>query len=474
MGTLLVVSATASVTAMAALREVDTVVRALQTGERLDLGTELAEADAGRPQTIMLIGSDKRARGAVDANIGARSDTIILVRLDPSKGATALMSLPRDLRVRIPGHGREKLNSAYSIGGSRLTLRTVKELTGLRINHVVNIDLSGFREAVDQVGCVYVDVDRRYFNDNSGAARYATIDIPAGYQRLCGQDALDYVRHRYSDNDLFRAARQQEFLRQAKQQVGVSRLFSDRAELVSIFGRYTQSDIDSRAGVLRLLRLAILSARQPVREVQFQVDQGPSDLSYLTARPRTIQRMSREFLGVKAAPRASERAKRSSRRRTKRRRARPRRVALASSAAEGREQRLEAVAANVRFPVFYPRALTPTGQFVGKPRVYGLRTPATDAAPRGRVHNAYRIVVSAGRVGEYYGVQGTTWKDAPLLRGPSETRSLGGRRFELHYDGKRLRLVAWRTSDAVYWVSNTLLQSLSEREMLAIARSTTR
>ena len=75
-------------------------------------------------------------------------------------------------------------------------------------------------------------------------------------------------------------------------------------------------------------------------------------------------------------------------------------------------------------------------------------------------------------MGEYYGLQGTTWKNPPILDSPSEKRKIGKREFELYYDGDRLRLVAWHTSKAVYWVSNTLLQTLTERQMLAIARST--
>ncbi len=81
------------------------------------------------------------------------------------------------------------------------------------------------------------------------------------------------------------------------------------------------------------------------------------------------------------------------------------------------------------------------------------------------------MVIKRGKVGEYYGLQGTTWKDPPILKGATEERKFGRREYELHYDGDRLRLVAWRTRKAVYWVSNTLLQTLSERQMLAIARS---
>ena len=79
---------------------------------------------------------------------------------------------------------------------------------------------------------MYVDIDRHYFNDNSGADQYATINVDAGYQQLCGQDALDYVRYRHTDTDIVRAARQQDFLRQAKEQVGVGKLISNRRKLI--------------------------------------------------------------------------------------------------------------------------------------------------------------------------------------------------------------------------------------------------
>jgi hypothetical protein len=82
------------------------------------------------------------------------------------------------------------------------------------------------------------------------------------------------------------------------------------------------------------------------------------------------------------------------------------------------------------------------------------------------------MVIKKGFVGEYYGLQGTTWKDPPILEGPKKTRRIRGRKFEVHYDGDRIRLVAWREKKAVYWVSNSLLLSLSNDQMLSIAAST--
>ena len=449
--------ASASATAVAAFREVDRVVNALREGgEELELGGELAQADAGKPQTIMLIGSDRRADSAVDGGTGARSDTVILIRLDPSRKATALMSLPRDLKVRIPGYGTAKLNEAYALGGPKLTLKTVKLLTGLRINHVINVDFRGFRAAVNAIRCVYVDVDRRYFNDNSGPEQYATIDIKQGYQRLCGQDALDYVRFRHEDNDLVRSARQQDFLRQARLQVGLGSLVRNRGRLVRIFGRYTRSDIRSRAAVLRILKLAIASLGQQIREVHFE---GKIGESYVTASSRKVKELTQQFLGVEETrgPRGELRPEGRPRKRVDR--------PLEDSEVAGRDQALQARAAGLRFPAYYPSKRTALAIFAGPPRVYMIRDT------RGRRHQSYRMVIKRHLVGEYYGLQGTTWMNPPILDDPSERRKIGGREFELFYDGDRLRLVAWRTRRAVYWLSNTLLQTLSESQMLGIARS---
>ena len=123
----------------------------------------------------------------------------------------------------------------------------------------------------------------------------------------------------------------------------------------------------------------------------------------------------------------------------------------------------------LKFPFYFPTLRTSGAAYAGtEPRVYTIRDE------KGKKHEAYRLVVSKGLAGEYYGIQGMTWKDPPILDNPDEMRESGGRKFQLYYDGRRLRLVAWKTRRAVYWVSNTLSQSLNKRQMLAIAESLTR
>jgi len=468
LGATLVVFATASATAVAAFREVDRVVKALEESESLNIKDELATTNPGSPQTIMLLGSDRRPDDATDggAGTGARSDTIILVRLDPDKKAIALMSLPRDLKVEIPGHGTNKLNEAYDLGGPKLTLKTVKQLTGLAINHVINVDFQGFKQAVDRIGCIYADVDRRYFNDS---ADFAYINVHAGYQKLCGEEALEYARFRHTDSDLVRSARQQGLLREAKQQVGVGGLVKDRDQLIRIFGRYTTSDrgLKTREGIIRLLKLAYFSVGQPIREVHFEGqitagDEGAGVPSYVTASDAAVRRFTAQFLGVEDTP--GPRGKASGG---------PRGGGdpdggLFKAPEEGEAMAVRTIeqGAGQRLPVYYPTLFRKGTTFDQAPRSYRLRTLS------GKVERAYRMVFSrSDATGEYYGLQGTTWKEPPILEGASEERRVGKRVFEVHYDGDRVRLVAWHTSKAAYWVSNTLLQSLTERQMLAIARS---
>ena len=113
-GSLLVIFAAAGATAVAAFEEIDSVVEALELSPELKLGKrDLAETDPGKPQTLLILGSDRRPRQNAEGAAGARSDTIMLVRLNPDKEAIAVMSLPRDLKVQIPGHGTDKLNAAY-------------------------------------------------------------------------------------------------------------------------------------------------------------------------------------------------------------------------------------------------------------------------------------------------------------------------------------------------------------------------
>ena len=418
----------------------------------------LDDVPAGQAQTILLLGSDRRF-GDGKGN-PPRSDTIIVVRLDPDKKATAIMSIPRDLKVEIPGVGIRRINEAYHDGGPKLTVRTVRHLLGIDINHVVNINFGGFARAVNRLGCVYADIDRRYFNDHGGPGGYATIDLKPGYQKLCGQDALDYVRYRHTDSDFVRAKRQQTFLGQAKEQIGLGRIFGDREELLKIFGRYTQTDIaqSNDAAILRLLKLAYESSKTPLTEIPFPATDAADD--FVEISPQALADTVQRFLEVRGpntatAPRKPKRIKKH--------------AGLAPGLVlrrdEGETQIIDIAAKLVGLPVYYPKARLATGGYSGPPRSY-------DLFDRGKhKYRAYRIVLSEGEAGEYYGVQGTTWKAPPILDNPTDQVRMRKRTYQRYFDGRRIRVIAWKTPRAVYWVSNTLSLKLTNKQMMDIARS---
>ncbi|HEX6391077.1 MAG TPA: LCP family protein, partial [Solirubrobacteraceae bacterium] len=405
-GAVLISLLSAATVASAGLLAVDELITIVKSESAPIPGIEgaLDDVDTGRPQTILVLGSDRRYQDVKDKN-PVRSDTLLLVRLDPSKRATAVMSIPRDLKVDIRrGNGQvvtDKINAAYALGGPRLSVRTVRELLHIPIHHVVNVNFGGFRRAVNRLGCVYVDIDRDYFNDNNppngSQFDYATIDIDPGYQKLCGQDSLDFVRYRHFDDDLVRAARQQSFLSQAKEQFGLGRIFGDRKELLRIFGRYTQTDIarDNTAAILRLLKLAFESSKNPIREVHFRGEIGET---YVTVTESNLRRTVAEFRSARASrgPRetrasSSSRSRgdnssgRSSsresagRRSTSSRRSRRRSTSLARLAPGMVYARTEAenfvaeASTRLAFPVYYPRARLSRGRLMyDKPRVYDI------------------------------------------------------------------------------------------------------
>jgi LCP family protein required for cell wall assembly len=478
-GLVIVLLAAGSVSA-AGFLQADDLINTIEKEGRAPINIpEIDRADAGEAQTLMILGSDQRY-GDKKAGLKPRSDTIILVRLDPDKEATAVMSVPRDLKVKIPGYGTDKINAAYELGGPRLTVKTVKSLFGkpgepFKINHIVNINFGGFRKVINKIGGVYVDIDRDYFNDNSSGEQFATIDVDPGYQKLKGQDALDYVRYRHGDNDLVRAARQQDFLRQVRNAAGTRRLlnYRKRRELAKLFARYTDTDkgLREKKDVFSLLKLVLFTGQKPVREVRFRVDLT-DDPVYLTASQDKLDATAHEFLNAQASKkprttsRASEADRKSAKAREKTNRNRSADVpGLEIARREGEDQAIVG-SRKARFPFYFPTLRYSGSRYAGtEPRIYRIEDE------KGKKHRAYRLVVSKGVVGEYYGVQGTTWREPPILDDPSETRTVNGRKLELHYDGRRLRLVAWRTKRAVYWVSNTLTQSLSTRQMIGIAAS---
>ena len=221
----------------------------------------------GEPVNVLLIGSDTRPQ----LGDPGRSDTLILVRMDNKRGFISMLSFPRDLLVDIPDVGQGKINSAYSYGAAT-TIKTVEALTGEPVNEYVIIDFTGFAKLVDEVGGVYLDIDRRYYNKNIGtlATNFADIALQPGYQRLDGTDALSYVRYRHTDSDYARIARQQQFLSELKRQTKDFGNLTNITSFRKIFDKNIEMSITSPRRFLSLLELALTTPDEKIARVRIQ------------------------------------------------------------------------------------------------------------------------------------------------------------------------------------------------------------
>ena len=537
----------------------------------------------GQPATALVIGYDKRK--GEDAGMQSRSDTIMLVRADPDTDSISLLSFPRDLIVDVSCPGaltyRGRINEAYSECGTKGTLETVRKLTGLKINYLITVNFRGFRQLVDAFDGIWLDIDRRYFNDRGGPTGFATINLVPGYQKLTGYQALDFVRYRHTDSDLTRVARQQLFVQSFKSQVksefsittlpkvistitknvevgvgGGAELDGDTVLGYALFayglrpGGFFQSRIDGLEGYAELtapeenIRKAVqefsnpdvespekatavalgekpkAKKAPPPRDTTITVLNGngitgsatnasyllsqraysmvyPADgqpanapnweyfktqISYdpaqagseaaakkvatlfgtddiLALKPKIRQLangamltvvVGQTFHGTLAAAPVDKTPQRQQ--------------AYVTPGKDASIEYLRERKDKVRFPLLVPTVIE-RSSWIDRERpvrMYWIDEPDNE-------HKTIRLTYRTG-TGEYWGVQMTDWEDAPVLAESNVTRMIKGRRYELHYTGPKLHMVVLREGEATYWVVNTLLNSLSNETMLAIAK----
>ncbi|MFZ0042932.1 MAG: LCP family protein, partial [Solirubrobacteraceae bacterium] len=304
-----VIAATAATTAVAGLLQFKQITVYFNENPALK-NAEVTLPNPGQAQTILIIGSDHRAGEPFSA---ANTDTMLLVRMNPASSTINVLSIPRDLEVQVPGYGTAKINSAYSDGGPNLMIKTIKQnvFPSLKVNHIIDINFRGFSDLVDAIGCVYSQVDHRYYN-NTALTDYSSIDIQPGYQKLCGDNqsvkgALAFVRFRHTDSDIVRNARQQDFIRWAKDQYSSSQLLANRDKLLKIFGSHVVTDhnLHTIDGLINLFDLAVFSDAHTIKSVHFPaqlqtcvaVAPGqPGPPCYVTATAAAEQRVYAQFM----------------------------------------------------------------------------------------------------------------------------------------------------------------------------------
>jgi hypothetical protein len=289
-----------------------------------------------------------------------------------------------------------------------------------------------------------------------------------------------------------RSARQQDFLREARQKLPPQKLIDDRNELLDIFTDYTTSDIGDAVQLLELLKTFLAVQSAPVREVHFPAELGTT---YVTADDDAIKAAVAQFLDTEGTPGGRPsgdsppnpdqdqggggNGEKKDKPKDEDSRDHFEGPVMDDSSAQG-EQFAHQISIHkkkdgdqmIDFPIYYPTRLAPGSIITPDTRAFPIDGPDKD------VFYGYKMVVDVpgdtfghGLTDEFYGVSGTDWIDAPILANPSETRTIDGKNYLLFYDGDRLRLVGWKTPKGAYWVNNTLLQSLDEGQMLSIATS---
>ncbi|MEU6344871.1 LCP family protein [Streptomyces sp. NPDC046977] len=255
-----------------------------------DTSRELLRVQSERPsalpqatsaENILLLGSDNRGggNGEYGQDTGTqRSDTAILLHLAADRKTATAVSLPRDLMVHIPSCRRSdgsmsnaqfaQFNWAFEFGGAACTIRTVEKLTGIRVDHHLVVDFSGFKKMVDAVGGVEVCVPHDVHD------RDAHLDLKAGRQVLHGEDALGYVRTRHGigdGSDTQRIDRQQEFLASLVKKVDSSGVLLNPTKLYPLLDAATSS-LTADPGLDSLRELYDLTQtlrRTPAGQVRF-------------------------------------------------------------------------------------------------------------------------------------------------------------------------------------------------------------
>ncbi len=216
---------------------------------RVPLGLDEAERPAEAPpgtENFLLVGSDSREGTgnqyqSDEVVSGQRSDTTMIAHLD-ANGTTTLVSFPRDTLVTIPGHGRNKLNAAITIGGPSLLIRTLENLTNIKIDHFVSIDLAGFKAMTDAIGGVTICVRPLPGGSTSNLHdEWSQWHGVVGENHLNGEQALAFVRQRYGlpDGDFDRIRRQQQFISTVFQKATSNGVLANPAKLEGLLASAT-------------------------------------------------------------------------------------------------------------------------------------------------------------------------------------------------------------------------------------------
>ena len=400
---------------------------------------------------------------------------MILVHVDPDADYLSMLSLPRDLRVEIPGHGMDKLNAAYAYGGPGLTVQTVEWLTGVDIDEYLEVDFEAFGDITDSLGGVYLDVDRRYFNEDP---QCELIKLSPGYQLLDGASALDYVRFRHDLNyDFGRMDRQQRFITAMREQtLGWDLPLRLPGIVDALF-----DNVETTLGAGEILKLAYWGVRldgSRIRQITLTGDPQTRDgVSYVVP-PEGVMGEAIDKLMTPPVARLGagdgrhrHRHDRRWRHRAHRRRVHRDREALHHRSGRDRKRRhVEAVRRCGAFCGGAPGYLPEGYAYVDRRPVdrgsYDIEVG--DDKPGLKI--VYQLTREGEETDQYLGIMETTWLDAPAA-GPGQVMERNGIDYTIVGTNQKVDRIWWKVDDTLYWVSNTLSYYLSKKELLNVAES---
>ena len=419
---------------------------------------------------ILVLGSDNSG-GAAAGN----SDTMMVIHVDQADNFVSILSIPRDLWVDVPGHGMQKINAALIEGGAALAITTVQNVTGIDLNQYLELDFQAFVDMTNALGGVYVDVDRRYYNDDP---TWSLIKLSPGYQLLNGQQALSYVRFRHDQNlDFGRMARQQRFLQDLRQQaMSWNNLMFRLPGLVGALFKNVATTLTS-GDVLRLaywgvkldggrIKQVVMTGSTPTIAGQDVVEISPSALRTYVTDFLTPPGTGAEGSSAVTAPSSASAAFSTSSTT-----AAPGSPVAVTPETIANASEWKALATMVPYqlegPGYIPEDFKYSDRMPQKGGTYDI-VPGDPSKPASRM--LYRYEPGGTKSDLYLGITETTWTGAPIASKGEEVTS-GDVTYTLVGAGQNIDHIWWKQDGVLYFISNTLTYTVSKAHLLKMAKS---
>jgi polyisoprenyl-teichoic acid--peptidoglycan teichoic acid transferase len=418
---------------------------------------------------IILLGND--TRGATVESAGS-SDVIMLLHVDRDLDFLSILSITRDLYVDIPGHDKDRINSAYYLGGAPLAITTIKQVFGVDATKYVGVGFQSFEDVIDSLGGVYVDVDRRYTD-----TPYWPIDLWPGYQLLDGANALLFARYRFDGNaDFGRMARQQRILAAARDQATGWNLPTRLPGLVSTVLGSAATNLSAND----MLKLAYWLVKLDGSRIKQIMIKGPGQMidgkavvvvdqatladavvDYLTPPQQNpagaaagdflvAAAGTRNLLSTLAAPAPTTQPASG-----------PGSLADISMWQSAQA----AVPFALEAPVSIPEGFAYADKMPKGDGTYGIKV-GDGTMP------AVRVVYRYQDSDLYLGITATTWTDAPIAGNGREVERNGVVYTMVGTSGK-VDHIWWKENGVLYFISNTLMGTVGEQDLLTMAESMT-